>query len=106
MKILFVCNQNKHRSKTAEEIFKNEFETKSAGLYNDKPLTEKELIWADVVMVMEEEQRTEISKRFPKSYLQKRVLSLNISDNYSYNQPELIKTIKSKFNNLISPLIE
>ena len=101
MKVLFVCNQNQNRSKTAEKIFKNRFETKSAGLHNTRPLTEKQLSWADVIIVMEDLQRSEISKRFPKQYMQKRILSLNIPDVYHYSQPELIETLKSKVDELI-----
>jgi len=41
MKLLFICNQNLNRSKTAEELFKGKYNTKSAGLYNEKPLTSK-----------------------------------------------------------------
>lgn len=100
MKVLFICNQNQNRSKTAEEIFKNRFETKSAGLYNEKPVTEGQLSWADVVVVMEDIQRKEVAKRFPKQYLQKRILSLNIPDVYHYNQPELVNLLKSKINEL------
>ena len=100
MKVLFICNQNQNRSKTAEEIFKSRFNTKSAGLYNLNPVTEKQLTWADLVVVMEEAQRTEIAKRFPKHYMQKRILSLDIPDVYHYNQPELIDLLKSKVNDL------
>ena len=32
----FICNQNENRSKFAEHLFKDEFETGSAGLYKDK----------------------------------------------------------------------
>ena len=101
MNILFICNQNKHRSKTAEEIFKDRFNTKSAGLYNEYPVTELQLSWADLIIVMEDSQRTEISKRFPKLYLQKQILSLNISDVYSYMQPELIELLNSQFDEVI-----
>ena len=100
MKILFICNQNENRSKTAEKLFKNRFTTKSAGLYNEKPVTEKQISWADTIIVMENPQRTEISKRFPKQYMQKQILSLNIPDIFQYNQPELIKKLKSKVNKL------
>ena len=100
MKVLFICNQNENRSKTAEELFKVKFETKSAGLYNENPVSEKQLSWADLVVVMEDEQRTEISRRFPKLYMQKKILSLNIPDSYYHNQPELIKTLKSKIKQL------
>jgi len=100
MKVLFICNQNQNRSKTAEVVFKNKFETKSAGLYNEKPVTEKELSWADVVVVMEDDQRSELAKRFPKQYMQKRILSLNVPDIYQYKQPELISILKYKINGL------
>ena len=100
MKVLFICNQNENRSKTAEELFKDRFETKSAGLYNEKPVTEKQLSWADVVVVMEDIQREEVAMRFPKQYMRKRILSLNIPDVYHYNQPELINLLKSRINEL------
>jgi predicted protein tyrosine phosphatase len=100
MKILFICNQNANRSKTAKEIFKDQFETKSAGLYSEKPVNASELEWADKIIVMEDQQRTEIAKRFPKQYMKKQILSWNIPDVYHYNQPELIKILKSKINSL------
>lgn len=102
MKVLFICNQNKHRSKTAEEFFKDRFETKSAGLYNEKPVTEKELEWADLIVVMEDHQRTEISNRFPKEYMKKRILSLDIPDQYSHGQKELIDILNIKMNSLLA----
>ena len=93
-----VCNQNQNRSKTAQELFSDKFKTKSAGLYNKKPVTGKQLSWADVIIVMEDEQRSEIAKRFPKLYLQKRILSLNIPDIYNYNDNKLVNLLKSKIN--------
>ena len=96
MKILFICNQNQNRSKTAEEIFKGKFETRSAGLYNEKPVTEAEMDWANKIIVMEDFQRTELSKRFPKQYMQKQILSLEIPDIYKYNQPELVEILRNK----------
>ena len=98
MKVLFICNQNENRSKTAEELFKGKFKTKSAGLFNKKPVTEKELDWAEIIIVMEDFQRSEITKRFPKHYIKKRILSLNIPDIYNYKQPELVNILKSRMN--------
>jgi len=100
MKVLFICNQNENRSKTAEKLFKDRFETKSGGLYNTKPVTEKQISWADIIIVMENAQRSEIAKRFPNQYIQKQILSLDIPDVYHYNQPELIKSLNSKMNEL------
>ena len=101
MKLLFICNQNKNRSKTAEKIFSSSFETKSAGLYNKRQLNEEELNWADTVFVMEDSQRTEIAKRFPKTYLRKKILSLDIPDIYTVNQPELIDVLKTRMKELL-----
>jgi predicted protein tyrosine phosphatase len=100
MKVLFICNQNQNRSKTAEEIFKDEFSTKSAGLYNENPVTEVELSWADTVVVMEAHQRSEIAKRFPKQYIQKKILSMEIPDVYAYNQDSLKKILKERMEEL------
>ena len=96
--VLFVCNQNQNRSKTAENLFRSRFETKSAGLYNKKPISDKELSWADLVIVMENHQRSEIANRFPKQYMQKRIISLNVPDIYFSNQSELIVILKKKMD--------
>lgn len=104
MKVLFICNQNQNRSKTAEELFKSRFETKSAGLFTQKPVTKRELSWAEVVIVMEEEQRHELAKRFPQLYLQKRVLNLDIPDIYHYNQPNLVKVLQSRIKQYVNLL--
>ena len=94
--VLFVCNQNQNRSKTAEMIFKDKFNTKSAGLYNTRPVTSKQMSWSDIIIVMEDEQRSELAKRFPKLYLQKRILSLEVPDIYKFNDQKLIKSLLSK----------
>ncbi len=101
MKVIFVCNQGQHRSKTAEEIFKDRFKTKSAGLFSVHPLTEEDLIWADNVVVMEDFQREEIGKRFPNLYLKKTIISFDIPDMFHYQQPELIKRLKEKAEKLL-----
>ena len=96
MRLLFVCNQNKNRSKTAKEIFASRFETRSAGLYSDSPLKNTDLAWADLVIVMEEGQRSEIGKRFPKEYLSKKIINLDIPDIYQYNQSELTQILRER----------
>lgn len=101
MKVLFICNQNLHRSKTAEELFRGRFETRSAGLYNEKPVTETQISWADVIAVMEEAQRSEIVKRFLRHALRKRIVCLDIPDIYCYNQPELIEALESRVDELL-----
>jgi len=96
MKVLFICNQNENRSKTAEELFNEQFETKSAGLYNEKPVIEQQLSWADVIVVMEETQRKELSKRFPKQYLKKQILCLSIPDIFSIISLNLLMSLRKR----------
>jgi predicted protein tyrosine phosphatase len=101
MNILFICNQNMHRSKTAEDLFKGMLSVQSAGLYNNL-VTAEQMEWADLILVMEEEQRIELGKRFPKQYLKKRILSLDIPDIYAHNQPELVDLLKRKIESILS----
>lgn len=96
MKVLFICNMNKHRSKTAEEIFRDRYETKSAGLFNDTPVSAEQLGWADIILVMEESQRKELTDRFPSECLKKRILCLGIPDVYPYGDPELVSLLESR----------
>ncbi|MBI4016739.1 MAG: phosphotyrosine protein phosphatase [Candidatus Aenigmarchaeota archaeon] len=102
MNVLFICNQNQNRSKTAEELFKGSFATRSAGLYNEHPVTEKQMDWADTIVVMEDNQRAELARRFPNLYLQKQILSLDIPDVYSYQQADLVLLLKSKVAEVLS----
>ncbi|NQV91887.1 hypothetical protein HQ489_05425, partial [Candidatus Woesearchaeota archaeon] len=87
---LFVCNQGENRSKTAVTLFGG----RCVGIYTN--LTKEDLDWADIVYVFEEDQRTEIGKRFPEEYLQKKILNLDIPDIYSYMNPKLVLELKKK----------
>ncbi len=78
----------------------------SAGLYNDHPVTKEQIQKADITVVMEEGHRTELSKRFPKEYIKKRILSLGIPDIYYYNQPELKEMLRKKVDELVQPFVE
>lgn len=101
MKVLFICAQGLHRSRTAGELFSDKFETRYAGLFSEKPVSEKQITWADVIVVMEDFHREEISKRFPELYMKKRIISLDIPDIYQYNQPELVEILKERVNKLV-----
>ena len=104
MNILFICNQGRNRSKTAAEVFSEGFRTASASLYSDTPVTETQLAEADVIIVMEEKHRTEIAERFPRVYLQKRILVLGIPDIYRHGQPELLGLLKGRMTGFSKPI--
>ncbi|MFH1750549.1 MAG: phosphotyrosine protein phosphatase [Candidatus Micrarchaeota archaeon] len=98
-KVLFVCNQNKNRSKTAEELFKGQFDTRSAGLYCDtNQLSREQVLWAKVIVVFEDAQKEEILRRFPIDCRGKRIIDLAIPDIYDYMVPPLIAVIKKRMD--------
>ncbi|MEO8002159.1 MAG: low molecular weight protein tyrosine phosphatase family protein [Arenimonas sp.] len=99
-KILFVCSQNKLRSPTAEQIFSEitGLEVLSAGTNNDAvtPLSSELIEWADKIFVMEGLHRAKLQKRFRHSLNGKKVICLDIPDNFTYMDPELITLLKKK----------
>ena len=97
-RLLFVCSQNKLRSPTAEAVF-SEYpgvEADSAGLNHDAevPLSDEQLEWADVVIVMEKTHRGRLNRRFSHALKGKRVVVLGITDDYAYMDPGLVELLK------------
>ncbi|MEQ1739016.1 MAG: low molecular weight protein tyrosine phosphatase family protein [Methyloglobulus sp.] len=97
---LFVCTQNKLRSPTAEHIFSTwqGVETDSAGIGNGAiaPLSVEQIEWATMIFVMEKAHRNKLSKKFKAHLNGKRIICLNIPDDYEFMQPELIKLLEAK----------
>jgi predicted protein tyrosine phosphatase len=97
---LFICSQNKLRSPTAETVFAkwHGIETDSAGTNNDAEtvLTSEQIDWADIIFVMEKTHRNKVSKKFRKHLNGKRVVCLDIPDDYDYMQPELVQLLETK----------
>jgi predicted protein tyrosine phosphatase len=98
--ILFVCSQNRLRSPTAEQVFSQraDLEVTSAGTNNDadNPLTSELVDWADVIFVMEKAHRNKLRRRFRASLNSKRVVCLDIPDNYDFMEPELVQLLETK----------
>jgi predicted protein tyrosine phosphatase len=99
-RILFLCSQNKLRSPTAEAVFAGHptVEVDSAGLNNDAevPLSEEQVECADLILVMENAHRSRLNRKFGKSLAGKRVVVLNIPDDYDYMDPALIDLLKQR----------
>jgi predicted protein tyrosine phosphatase len=99
-RILFLCSQNKLRSPTAEAVFAGHpsVEVDSAGLNNDAevPLSEEQVEWADLILVMESTHRNRLNRKFGKSIAGKRVVVLNIPDDYDYMDPPLVDLLKKR----------
>jgi predicted protein tyrosine phosphatase len=98
--ILFVCSQNRLRSPTAEQVFADwpGIETSSAGTNNDaeNPLSAELIEWADIVFVMEKVHRSKVQTRYRSALRGKRVICLDIPDNYTFMDPALVALLKVK----------
>ncbi|MBQ8967812.1 protein tyrosine phosphatase [Ruminococcus sp.] len=100
MKILFLCSQNKRRSLTAEKYFDgyNGHQAKSAGTENNSRIkvTEGLIGWADMVFCMEKKHLRRIREKYPHILSGKKVICLNIPDEYGYMDEELISLLDSE----------
>lgn len=98
--VLFICTQNRLRSPTAEQVFADwlGIETQSAGLGNDagNPVSPELLAWSDVIFVMERAHRNKLSKKFRPHLAGKRVICLDIPDDYDYMDPALVRLLRAK----------
>lgn len=98
--VLFVCSQNRLRSPTAEQIFSSrpDLEVASAGTNNDadNPLTSELVTWADVIVVMEKAHRSKVQKRFRSSLNGKRLICLDIPDEFAFMDPVLVQLLQNR----------
>lgn len=100
MNLLFVCSENRLRSPTGEEVF-SQYEginAIGAGTNADADtVVSGDLIeWADVIFVMEKTHKQKVSKKYRDLLKGKKLVCLDIPDNYDRMDPELVRLLKSK----------
>ena len=102
MNILFICSRNKRRSVTAEAIFRNTdiHSVQSAGTEESAVhrVSEKLLLWADIIFVMEKRHRERLAEKHYEVISQKRLIVLDIPDEYEYMDTELIDMLRDMVN--------
>ncbi|NHQ88628.1 phosphotyrosine protein phosphatase [Iodobacter sp. HSC-16F04] len=100
IRALFICSRNRLRSPTAEQIFSTlqGVETDSAGLAPDADvlLSSEQIGWATHIFVMEKSHQRRLNQRFTAAIKNKKIICLNIPDDYQYMQPELIRLLEKK----------
>ena len=104
LNLLFVCSKNKWRSPTAETIYRNDFRVKvrSAGTSSSarKRITENDLSWADLVLVMEYKHQKIINRNY--SYLDlPKIIVLDIPDEYQYMSDELVEMLQTSVEKIL-----
>ncbi len=99
IKLLFVCSRNRWRSLTAETIFQgiSGYDVRSAGTENNAriKITDGHIGWADIIFVMEKKHLRRMQEKFNNSLLNKKVVCLNIPDDYHYMDEDLVELLKS-----------
>jgi len=103
--VLFVCSQNRLRSPTAEQVFANHpgIECASAGTNHDadNPLTPELVEWAEIIFVMEKAHRNRVTAKFRRHLVNKRVICLDIPDEYEYMDPVLVRLLEVKVSRFL-----
>lgn len=98
MNLLFVCIKNQWTSPTAEVIYRDyeAYNVKSAGTEPSARIevTAKLVVWADIIFAMEKRHKLWLIEKFPVETETKRIIVLDISDEYGFMDEELINDIK------------
>ena len=98
MNVLFVCSRNQWRSRTAETVFRDDQNHKfrSAGTENEAriKINENLVNWADLIFVMEKRHKQRMQEKFGSLLDDKKIIILEIADDYRYMDPELIESLK------------
>ena len=100
MRVLFICHYNRKRSATAERVFGKDpaLEVRSAGTSEDAlvRVNERMLDWAEIVFIMDGEQRRDLAKMFPGHPAHGRTVCLEIEDKYDFLDPELVELLRER----------
>ena len=98
MNILFICSRNIWRSPTAETVYKNiqDHKVRSAGTEPSAKIrvSSKDILWADIIFAMEKKHKQRLIDKFPNEMSNKKVVVLDIEDDYKYMDTELIEMIR------------
>ena len=95
-----MCSENRPRSPTAEQVFSQYDGVAAIGCGtnsdSDTPLSGDLVEWADVVLVMEKSHKNKVSKKYQELLKGKRLVCLDIPDNYDCMQPELVRLLEAR----------
>ena len=71
--------------------------TRSAGTsrHAKHTISNKDVAWADLIFVMEQKHKQNIKEKFAKQLQHKKVIVLDIPDDYHYMDEALIEILKS-----------
>ncbi|MBL4710959.1 MAG: phosphotyrosine protein phosphatase [Gammaproteobacteria bacterium] len=100
MKLLFVCSENRLRSPTGEEVFSQYDGIEAIGCGTNKdaktPISGDLVEWADIIFVMEKSHRNKVTKKFKPLLKTKRLICLDIPDEYERMDSVLVRLLENR----------
>jgi len=100
--LLFICSRNRWRSPTAEKVYlANGYQCRSAGTSPKakRTVSENDVRWASHIFVMESKHKQRIQARFARLLEYKKIVVLDIPDEYQYMDQELVEIL----NDVVEP---
>lgn len=98
--MLFICRENRMRSATAERIFarRTDLDVRSAGTSRGAlaRVNAAMLEWADVIFIMDDQQRRALARAYPNHPALARLICLDIPDEFGFLQPELVELLEHR----------
>ncbi|NBC69558.1 protein tyrosine phosphatase [Paenibacillus sacheonensis] len=105
IRVLFICSRNKWRSLTAEKIFEpySGLQVRSAGTEEGARIKVNagHIGWAEMIFVMEKKHEQRLHEKFRQEIIGKRLIRLDIPDDYGFMNEELIDILKSRVSDYI-----
>jgi predicted protein tyrosine phosphatase len=102
LRVLFVCQYNRSRSATAERVFCKDprLDVRSAGTSADAlvKVNARMLEWADIIFIMDPGQQQWLDERFAGNPALTRIINLDIADNYTFLDPQLVTLLQERAN--------
>ena len=99
MELLFLCSRNKRRSLTAEKIFDDRGGNRAYSAGTDPgariKVTPGMLSRADIIFCMEKKHLRYIRDKYPDIISGKRIIVMNIPDDFEFMDDELIDLLES-----------
>lgn len=97
---------NKWRSPTAEKLYsKHPFiKVRSAGTSSKarRTIALNDIKWADLIIVMENKHKQRLSANFRQELGRKKLIVLDIPDDYKFMAPELIEILQESIDPIIT----
>lgn len=103
--VLFICGKARKRSPTAAAILadRSGIETDFAGLSADadERVSPEHLAWADTIAVMDKTQLSRLRRQLGSHLKEKRLVCLDIRDNFEFMQPELVALLTARMGRIV-----